>query len=132
MRLVGRIMLIVVGILLILAGVGQLLTFARGLFTAEFWQNILDGGLGSKLIKVITALMQLFAGLVALLAGIFNRRSLALIIIAIVLFVWAILYLIGAITAHQFGDFGQIISVVGTLTLPVVYFLGAWFMRKKR
>ena len=131
MKFLGRIILIIVGAILIANGIwGIIAVVNEGLFgPVGQWVN--GSWLSATASSFIGSILYIIGGLVALLAGIRGRRSLLLIIIAIVLFVIAIITFVSLFTSNSWTNVSIVATTIIALLLPIGYFVGTFLLKRK-
>lgn len=124
MKTIGRIMLIVVGIIMLVASVPIIIESVKQL-TALGWQDFFQDP--SKLSIFATIIGQgitaLF-GLIALIAGIVGRKSFGLALCAIIMMIAPTVAVIAAIKSGRTLDFNFWMVTVSQYLLPILYFIG--------
>lgn len=123
MRIIGRIILGVVGVLLIVSGVTHLINSIQALNTVG-WANCFANEANiASFSTFITGILECLFGLVAFMGCIRGRKSIKLGLCAILLFVPVVIALVFQLRAGPM-DWGMIWSFIGSFALPIFYFLG--------
>ena len=116
MKLIGRVVLIVVGVLYLISAVSSIL-------------GMVENGFNGNIILVI---FYLVAAVTAILCGVFGKVNFKLMIFAIILLIVAIIGLVTAIISAVNGNstWQDFVSSILALLLPFGYYLGYKWSKK--
>lgn len=123
MRIVGRIILLIVGITLV--------AYAIPVIVSN-WQDLTVNGWDYEYIKsrmdlvssMVSQIVNLSAGATALFAAIRGKASFKLFWCAIVMMAGVVWYFYSAYQANALGDWRAILQSVLGFSMPIMYFLG--------
>lgn len=132
MRTVGRIILLVVGVLLLYSGISSVISGVNAI-NAVGWSTAVftDASLRNELIKIIVYGFDALVGLTAVLAGLKGHSSFWLTIFSLLMIAGVIYYFYDGYSNKtiDFSDWKAVLNIVAGFALPICYFLGALFVR---
>lgn len=122
MKLIGRVVLIIVGVLCLIAGVTAI---------GEIVENGFNGNFAS-IRSIVLAIFLFIAGVVGILCGVFGKISFKLMICAIILLILGIIALVSAIidAVNGISSWQAFVSSIWTLLVPFGYYLGYRWIKK--
>lgn len=128
MKVIGRILLFLVGAILIVNAVPMII---------ENWNLLNQNGWGDfssypdkmvYLSAIVGQSINVLFGLVALIAALRGKSSFWLFIFSLIMIGGVIWYFISTKNAGTLGDFKNIVEIIIGFALPIGYFLGSLFI----
>ena len=126
MKVVGRIILIVVGALLIAYAIPSIIDSVKALQAlggTVDWTNWASEG-----VRIIVALvghgLQALAGLFAVIAAIVGKKSFGLLIAAIVMMISPTYQVVTGIQSGALTNAMEVLKIAAQYALPIAYFVG--------
>ena len=123
MKIVGRILLIGVGIALIVLAIPlfrEALATWNGDASIESWVTSKPSALGA----MIGQAFNMLCGLIAIIGGLMGKKSFKLALIAVIMMIFPIYTLVTSIQAGQINGVQPVLAYVGQFALPILYFIG--------
>ena len=129
MKKVGRIMLLVVGILLIVSSVPSIISNWKAL-NAAGWTDISSyPEKVTYLSLIISQGVSFIFGLTAIFAFIKGKASFWLSVFSLIMIAGVIFFFINANNAGLLSDWKYVLQAILGFSLPIAYFLGSIFIR---
>lgn len=129
MKTIGRIMLLVVGIILIAMGIPSIIKNVNLLNAAGWDQFWADPVKMNYFLIFITSSANVLFGLDAVIVCLRGRGSFWLFIYTLIMIGGVIWYFVRAFKAGTLGDWKEILRTIFGFALPICYFLGSLFIR---
>ena len=125
MRLIGRIVLLVVGVILLAMSIPVIIESVNALQAMGIsWDNAFAPERFALLGRIVGQGVDALFGVVALLGALFGRKSLKLALCAIIMMIAPVSTLIADINAGTTFDFPLIGVYLGQFALPIAYAIG--------
>lgn len=124
MKVVGRIILIVVGIIMLVAAVPIIIESVKQLSTMGWQEFFQDPSKLSIFATIIGQGINAMFGLTALIAGIIGKKSFRLALCAIIMMIAPTVTVVTAVQAGRALDFNFWLLTVSSYLLPLLYFVG--------
>ena len=124
MRQIGRIILLVVGILMLVFSVPTIIVSIKAMNNLG-WENFfLDSEKIALFSLIVTSGIDALFGLVALWGGIRKKKSLRLALCAIIMAIAPTIAVVNGIQSGSFSDINFTLQIIGSYALPIFYFIG--------
>ena len=125
MRTIGRIILLVVGIVMLAMSIPVIMESVKALQEMGItWENAFASERFALVGRIVGQGVDALFGIVALLGAIFGRKSIKLALCAIIMMIAPVSTLIADINAGTTFDFPLIGTYIGQFALPLAYALG--------
>lgn len=125
MKKVGRVLLLIVGIVMLAMAIPSIINLWQQFQTAGDWSNPFTWGEKWPIVpKLVGQALTALAGVLALGGALVGKKSHLLAMAAIILVIPPIISLVGDINSGAFVDWTMTFWYIGTFILPVGYFVG--------
>ena len=132
MKLIGRIILLFVGVLLIAGGVTSIIADWNAMVVSGGW---LDLAAYPEKIQILTSIIMqginIIFGAVAILAFLRGRATFWLTIFSFIMIAGVVSFYVTSYRAGTLNDWQNILRIAAGFALPLAYFIGSIFIRFK-
>ncbi|MBO5529385.1 MAG: hypothetical protein J6A47_08795 [Bacilli bacterium] len=123
MKIIGRIILLVVGVLILVTAVPTIINTYQAL-SASGWQNLFNAEGISLLGRFLGQCVNALFGIIALWGCISGHKSLKLALCAIILLISPITTIVADVNSGVTFDFQRILYYISSFGLPFAYAFG--------
>ena len=124
MRTLGRLILFAVGVALIVLAIPNIINAVNALNATSWTDPNMYPEKWNNIVIIIGQSVNVLCGLIAVFASITNKIGFFCFVVAVIMGATGVWSLITAIQANALTDWQAILRAVGSVALPILYFIG--------